>query len=147
MHPDRSRTRRVIGVASVGVLVADQASKALAGLVTTRYRNPDFALGLGTAPRAVMVVTITAVTLLAARRLVGAAERGRIAAVAAALIIGGAVGNLLDRVLFGAVHDFLALGPIVANVADIAVLVGVVGCARSVHFHDRRAGFSIGGRR
>jgi len=146
MHPVRSRPRRVIGVVGVGVLVADQASKALAGLVTTRYPNRDFALGVAAAPRDVMIAFLTALTIFVGHRLVRAADEERMPAVAAALVIGGAVGNLVDRAAFGAVHDFIVLGPIVANVADIAVLVGVIGCVRSVHSHGRGAGFSVGGR-
>jgi len=47
------------------------------------------------------------------------------------LVIGGAVGNLIDRVRFGAVADFLdvsGLGffPWVFNVADSAITVGVL---------------------
>ena len=45
------------------------------------------------------------------------------------LIIGGAVGNLIDRVRFGAVADFLDFSglhfPWVFNVADAAINVGV----------------------
>lgn len=47
------------------------------------------------------------------------------------LILGGAVGNLIDRVLFGEVIDFLQIGfrghywP-VFNVADMAVTIGAV---------------------
>jgi lipoprotein signal peptidase len=140
MHPERSRARRTVGIASTGVLVADQATKGLSAVVTTRYRNPDFALGLGTAPRLVMIALIAALIVVVAQRLVVAAERGRVPALAAGLVIGGAVGNLIDRVLFGAVHDFVAIGPIVANLADVAVLVGVLWCATSVHFHPHGAG-------
>ena len=47
------------------------------------------------------------------------------------LVIGGAVGNAIDRIRFGAVVDFLdfqRLGffPWVFNVADSAITVGVV---------------------
>ena len=47
-----------------------------------------------------------------------------------ALIIGGALGNALDRVIFGAVVDFLNMSccglrnPFSFNVADIAIFVG-----------------------
>jgi signal peptidase II len=56
-----------------------------------------------------------------ARRLWGAAGVG--------LIIGGALGNLVDRVRFGAVVDFLDFSalyfPWVFNIADSAISVGV----------------------
>ncbi|MGZ8363737.1 MAG: signal peptidase II [Caulobacteraceae bacterium] len=51
-------------------------------------------------------------------------------ALALGLIIGGAVGNnLIDRVRFGAVVDFLDFSPIfpwVFNVADSAITIGVL---------------------
>ncbi|HRX74129.1 MAG TPA: signal peptidase II [Hyphomonas sp.] len=47
-----------------------------------------------------------------------------------ALVIGGAFGNLIDRVRFGAVVDFINAGalhfPWVFNVADAAISVGAV---------------------
>ena len=52
-------------------------------------------------------------------------------AVGIGLIVGGALGNLIDRVRFGAVADFIdvsGLGffPWVFNVADAAINIGVV---------------------
>lgn len=52
-----------------------------------------------------------------------------LAAVALGLVIGGAVGNLIDRVRWGAVADFLDFSPLgfvwVFNLADSAITVGV----------------------
>jgi signal peptidase II len=50
---------------------------------------------------------------------------------AVGLIIGGAVGNVIDRILYGAVADFFLLHAFgyewyVFNVADTAVVLGVV---------------------
>jgi signal peptidase II len=51
-------------------------------------------------------------------------------AVALGLLIGGAVGNLIDRVRFGAVADFLDFSglyfPWVFNVADSGITIGVI---------------------
>jgi signal peptidase II len=51
-----------------------------------------------------------------------------LSAVALGLVIGGAIGNLVDRVRFGAVADFFdfsGLGfPYVFNIADAAITVG-----------------------
>lgn len=55
------------------------------------------------------------------------------ALVSAGLLIGGALGNALDRVLYGAVADFLNMSccgidnPYAFNVADIAIFAGAVG--------------------
>jgi signal peptidase II len=51
-------------------------------------------------------------------------------AAALGLVIGGAIGNLIDRVRFGAVADFLDFSrlyfPWVFNIADSAITIGVV---------------------
>ncbi|NBD30154.1 MAG: signal peptidase II [Alphaproteobacteria bacterium] len=58
---------------------------------------------------------------------------GRWAMIGAGLLVGGALGNALDRVLYGAVSDFLNMSccgivnPYAFNVADIAIFVGAVG--------------------
>lgn len=61
-------------------------------------------------------------------------ERPRhIGLVAAGLLIGGALGNVIDRVIYGAVADFLNMSccgiynPFAFNVADIAIFVGAAG--------------------
>lgn len=57
---------------------------------------------------------------------------GRLMAISLGLIIGGALGNALDRVLIGGVADFFSLHAFgfywyVFNIADIAIVVGVLG--------------------
>ena len=53
--------------------------------------------------------------------------------IAAGLLIGGAMGNVVDRLVYGAVADFLNMSccgkdnPYAFNVADIAVFAGAVG--------------------
>ena len=53
--------------------------------------------------------------------------------VSAGLVIGGAVGNVIDRLMYGAVADFLNVSccgwrnPWSFNVADIAIFVGAFG--------------------
>jgi signal peptidase II len=60
--------------------------------------------------------------------------------VAFALIFGGAVGNIVDRLRFGYVHDFIDLRwwP-VFNVADSAITVGVGILLLQMLFHERRS--------
>jgi len=56
---------------------------------------------------------------------------GRILAVGLGLIVGGALGNAVDRIAYGAVFDFIHLDlglfvwPTIFNVADAAIVVGV----------------------
>ena len=60
---------------------------------------------------------------------------GRRAMIGAGLLVGGAIGNALDRVLYGAVSDFLNMSccgivnPYAFNVADISVFIGAIGLA------------------
>ena len=56
--------------------------------------------------------------------------RGRVAPFAGGLVIGGALGNAFDRVLYGAVADFLNMSccgfenPYAFNVADVSIFLG-----------------------
>lgn len=58
---------------------------------------------------------------------------GRLAQISAGLLIGGALGNVIDRILYGAVADFLNMSccgienPYAFNVADIAIFAGAIG--------------------
>ncbi|MEM8591053.1 MAG: signal peptidase II [Pseudomonadota bacterium] len=59
--------------------------------------------------------------------------QGKWALLSAGFLIGGAAGNVIDRILYGAVADFLNMSccgftnPYAFNVADIAVFIGAVG--------------------
>jgi len=54
----------------------------------------------------------------------------KLAAVALGLVIGGAIGNVIDRIRFGAVADFLDFSrlmfPWIFNLADAAITVGIL---------------------
>jgi signal peptidase II len=58
---------------------------------------------------------------------------GRWAHISAGLLVGGAMGNVVDRVLHGAVADFLNVSccginnPYAFNVADISIFAGAIG--------------------
>lgn len=133
----RLLAHRVAGLACL-VIAVDQSTK-LAAIVTSSgnrsglivpLRNSSFSLGVASASLAVTVlvaaVGIVAVGIVAVRR----ASAGRIPAWVPGLLVGGAVSNLVDRIAFGAVHDFLATPWIVLNLADIAVVAGIVGWMR-----------------
>jgi signal peptidase II len=76
------------------------------------------------------VALVISVLVIAWKRRDGGS---RLSHVAAGLLIGGAIGNVVDRVLYGAVADFLNMSccgienPYAFNVADIAVFVGAIG--------------------
>jgi signal peptidase II len=140
------------------VLAADQATKAVAVarladgesipvldgvLHWTLQRNPGAAFGLFRSVPAlftVLAVAIATAILVAAPRV-----RGRLRAVALGLVLGGAVGNLGDRLfrppgpLRGHVVDFIDLRVWPTfNLADAAVVVGAALLALAGLREERR---------
>ncbi len=105
----------------------------------TYIHNPGAAFGLFPGSRPVLIaVSLVAVVVVS---VVGWRRRTRLHTVLPlALILGGALGNLLDRVRMGQVVDFVQIGippdtywP-VFNVADSAVTLGVVWLALGILF-------------
>ena len=60
-------------------------------------------------------------------------NEGTLGLISGGLLVGGALGNVVDRVLYGAVADFLNMSccgienPWSFNVADIAIFAGAIG--------------------
>jgi signal peptidase II len=130
---------------AIGVLVVDQASKAwvtgtldvgegieLIGewLRVVHWRNSGALFGLlpQSAPIfAVVSLGVVALIVLYHRR----AGRGYLTTVALALLLGGAIGNLLDRLRFGSVVDFVDMGIgqwrfYTYNAADAAITTAIL---------------------
>jgi signal peptidase II len=124
-----------------GVVAIDQGTKALATSLVSRgervevlpflafenVRNQGVAFGIG---GDISAVFIGATIVLLVGFLVYLTTRGRtgwLVWMPAALLLGGALGNLADRVRDGAVTDFidLPLWP-TFNLADVAIVVGVL---------------------
>jgi len=136
-------------------LALDQASKAwvrfalppgkavplVAGAALLRTTNAGITLGLGAAYPEVWALA----GLLAAAAVIAARSRLALGPGADAIfgvILGGIVGNLLDRWIFGRVTDFLKvpLWPGVMNVADIAIRAGIVALVAIALVRRRRGG-------
>ncbi|MFT4035737.1 MAG: signal peptidase II [Patulibacter sp.] len=100
-------------------------------LVYTENTGVSFGILAGAPSWAVGLVSTLALLLVVA--LLARVAPGRPGRVAATLVIGGALGNLIDRVLVGAVTDFLDL-PLLppCNVADIAITFGAVTMAAAI---------------
>jgi signal peptidase II len=135
---------------AVAIVVCDQATKAMvrariplhdevsliAGLLDlTHVRNTGAAFGMLNGIdfpfKAAIIAVVAAIALVAiaayAARLAPAQKMARIGL---ALILGGAIGNLIDRIAFGYVLDFVdvywrAYHFWAFNVADSAITVGV----------------------
>ena len=137
------RGSRLALMVALGVVVADQGSKHWAlhnlpfghglplwpGLLNLQLvRNTGAAFSLFTGlPRLLGLVSL----LVSAALLVWILRRplqGRWESLALGFLLGGALGNGLDRWRLGAVVDFLALVPIafpVFNLADVAINLAV----------------------
>ena len=95
-------------------------------------RGVNFGLGAGLDMRwiliGVAIVITAAVVWWVARE-----KMDKWAQISAGLLIGGALGNIIDRIVYGAVADFLNMSccgienPFAFNVADIAIFVGAIG--------------------
>lgn len=131
-------------------LVADQASKLYLfyvydlplhdplelgrNLTLTVVWNRGISYGLfqqGTEVGRWLLVAIAAISAVVLGYWMAKASN-RLLAVSLGIIIGGAVGNGIDRILHGAVFDFIHLHAgewswYVFNVADAAIVVGVIG--------------------
>lgn len=132
-------TPRAALVAVVAV-AADQASKAIVRaeigrfeaidvipgvtLINTRNSGVAFSLFSGGGP-VVVIVAVLALTALLAFFVTH--RRRRLVWLPTGLLVGGAAGNLIDRVRDGAVTDFVELPHWPAfNVADMCVTAGVL---------------------
>jgi signal peptidase II len=135
---------------AAATLAADQAAKAIVratiergesvdlafGIELVNARNSGIAFGLFAGGGALLVIF----TVLALGVLLWFFARHRdrrLVWLPTGLLLGGAAGNLLDRVTEGAVVDFFDLGWWPAfNVADVAITFGVLTL---VYVLERRA--------
>lgn len=122
------------------VVIADQATKAIAeaeittgedidvlgpvGFTLTHNEGVSWGLASG-AGAPLILLTVAALGVVAYIFSRDPTRKGMWVAVG--LVIGGALGNLIDRVRSGAVTDFVVLPPWPPfNVADVAITFGVV---------------------
>ncbi len=97
----------------------------IAGVGLVRARNEGIAFGLFPGNRAV-VATLTVVALaVIAGALVRFARQSLAVAFGGGLLVGGSVGNLVDRLIHGGVTDFVDFPAWPAfNVADVGIVLG-----------------------
>ena len=144
----RSRTGAILWFAlALLVILADQASKAWANdvlaaswiqvtgffnLVLLRHTGSAFSFLADAGGWQKLLFSAVAIGVSAAMAAViwkHSAEK--LAPAAAALVLGGAIGNLIDRLMLGSVTDFIDLhiGDIhwpAFNIADSAIVLGVI---------------------
>ncbi len=137
--------RRLFLAVAAGWLLLDQLTKSWAEhsltgapvhvlgslqLELTRNSGASFSMGTGFGPW----IALGALGVVAALLWVGRAVRTRLSAVALGMVVGGALGNVVDRAvrgdagfLHGSVIDFIDLQwwP-VFNIADVGVVCGAI---------------------
>ena len=135
-----ARTALLTALVAVGVIAADQLSKVIVRgrlsrfeehelvlgikLINTRNTGVAFSMFSGGGP---LVVIIAFVALGALLAFFVTHLHKRLVWLPTGLLIGGAAGNLIDRIRLGAVTDFIKLPHWPAfNVADICVTLGVI---------------------
>lgn len=140
-------TRGVAILGAAAVVAADQALKAavrsgvpqgsvrqlVPGVDLVHTKNTGVSFGLLAGAPAWVVGLVSTIALVLVVGLLVRVAPGRAGRAAAALIVGGAVGNLIDRVALGSVTDFLDL-PLLppCNVADIAITFGALTMAVAI---------------
>jgi signal peptidase II len=103
------------------VFLLDQLTKSLAQKYFTVVCNQNFAFGLGSGTTLVTLVVITIVFWLLIH------EKRSTAAIGLALIFGGGLSNIFDRVNFGCVRDFISIGVLPSfNIADSFLTAGAL---------------------
>jgi signal peptidase II len=94
-----------------------------------------------------LLIVITIVVIYAIVKLRSQRSRSPLLAYALGLLLGGAIGNLIDRLRSGYVTDFLDLGVVMSgkpynwptfNVADIGITVGMLLLIHYIYFVARR---------
>ena len=129
------------GLLAAGVIVVDQLAKeavkssidpgdtrnVLPGLQFTYTRNHGVAFGIAPGADSIVLAAIGAALIALLVYFALHADRP-LMWLPTGLLIGGAVGNILDRVREGSVVDFikLPLGWPPFNLADVAITVGVL---------------------
>lgn len=113
----------------------DLGSKWLANLIAgdtdrwiiTPRVNDELALGVASGQtHPMLLVVIAAVALSVFGHAIQLYLRGAFPAMGLASLLAGAAANAIDRLLTGGVHDWLRTGPIVINIADVLIVIGLV---------------------
>ncbi|MGN0442506.1 MAG: signal peptidase II [Acutalibacteraceae bacterium] len=97
-------------------------------LTFTYVENKGMAFGMLANQRWIFIALTSIVILALVIAVFKLKNQSRLFYISAALLIGGGIGNLIDRILYGYVVDYIALSffPPVCNFADYCVTAGVI---------------------
>lgn len=132
---------RVLGL-SIVIVVIDQVTKMLIKYhmeldqyvtIVGKYirfhyiMNPGMAFGIQIGEKLFFTIFASIASIVILIFLFRLKEDHFWTRIALASILGGAIGNLIDRIAFGKVLDFVEIGPWpIFNFADVAVTFGMV---------------------
>ena len=103
------------------VILLDQLTKSLAQKYFTVVCNQNFAFNIGSHATLVTLVVVTIVFWILTR------EKRFTATIGLALIFAGGLSNIVDRVNFGCVRDFISIGVLPSfNIADSFLTAGAL---------------------
>ncbi len=136
--------KKIITIAAAVILVIiDQVLKLLTvnylkpvGTVTvingifnlTYVENTGMAFGLLSNQRWIFISLTALVMIVLIAAMFKLKNQGRLFYISVALLVGGGIGNLIDRIAYGYVIDYISLSffPPVCNFADYCVTAGVI---------------------
>jgi len=112
-----------------GTLHPSESIPVIEGFFHLTYiRNTGAAFGLMPGQRSLFIITSSLVLVAIALYWWRARPRSLVLALSLGLVSGGAIGNLIDRVVAGRVTDFFDFRVFpVFNIADMAIIAGAVG--------------------
>jgi signal peptidase II len=115
-----------------------QTKKLVPGITFVHVQNSGVAFSFLAGGGAIVLVCTVAALLLLVTFLLMRPEK-RLLWLPAGLLIGGAIGNLIDRIVDGYVTDFIKLPHWPAfNVADMGITFGVIALVLVLEFGSRR---------
>lgn len=135
----------------VAIIAADQLSKSFAVtnlmnqasitlierfLSFTYVENGGMAFGLLKNQRLFFIISTSIIAIVILYFVFKMYKKHMFAAICLSMIFGGAIGNLIDRIRFGYVIDFIHFRffPPVFNIADSAVVLGAIGLSIAILF-------------
>jgi len=119
---------RITKILAINLLASGEPVNILPGIFNlTLVYNDGTAFGLFKGMNALFIAVAIAVILFIITYIIKNRIKDRVYLFTLGLVIGGAIGNLFDRIAFGCVVDFLdfRIWP-VFNLADSCITIGVV---------------------
>ena len=125
-------------------MTAGQSIPVIPGIRLTYVQNRGAAFGSFSDSRWIFLVLSVALIIVLSYFIACKKDYARMVYVSFSLMLGGGIGNMIDRLTLGYVIDYIDFYPIPAwiwvfNLADAAICVGVALFAVYLFFFEKRA--------